>query len=157
MNILHLISSGGMYGAEAVILNLCCQLRAQGHGAEIAVFNNEHAPNLALADAARARNFRVHLIPCRGKFDPSATGKIRERLLLSNVDVLHTHGYKADLYGYLGASKVQAAKVSTCHNWCENDIYESLYGFADRYVLRIFDQVTAVSKLVEQCVNRAGV
>ena len=54
MRILHLISSGGMYGAEAVILNLCLALNASGqHEGLIGVFANSTHPNLALHEAAR--------------------------------------------------------------------------------------------------------
>ena len=47
--------------------------------------------------------------------------------------------------------------VSTCHNWLDENWRTSLYGIADRYFLRSFACVVAVSEEVKHRIVRAGV
>jgi hypothetical protein len=56
MRILHIISSGGMYGAEAVILNMSRALNEVGHSSVLGVFSNSANPNLQLHEAATAES-----------------------------------------------------------------------------------------------------
>ena len=63
MKILHIISSGGMYGAEAVILNMSRMLAESGHESVLGVFANSSNPNLQLHEAAAKEGVESHLIP----------------------------------------------------------------------------------------------
>ena len=69
MKILHIISSGEMYGAEAVILNLSRTLNEAGHSSILGVFSNSANPNLQLHSAATLAEVESHLIPCQGQVD----------------------------------------------------------------------------------------
>ena len=62
MKILHIISSGGMYGAEAVILNLSRTLNEGSHASVLGVFSNSANPNLQLHDVATKENIESHVI-----------------------------------------------------------------------------------------------
>lgn len=158
MRILHVISSGGMYGAEAVILNLCGALQATGeHQGLLAVFENSIGTNLSLHEAALRADFESHLVPCRGQFDPSVGTRIRSLVKQTNADVIHAHGYKADIYTWLAMRRMNVALVSTCHTWYDNDVAVRIYGALDRWVLRSFDLVVAVSEQVRLRLLKAGV
>ena len=164
MTVLHLISSGGMYGAEAVILNLSRVLLAGGeHRSILAVFvNGTHAPTQVQA-AAHAAGIEVHDLPCRGQIDGSIPSRIRSLVENTGADVLHAHGYKADVYAALAMrglslrGKARPALISTCHTWYDNDVAVRFYGALDRWVLRGFDGVVAVSEEVRSRLLRAGV
>ena len=158
MRVLHLISSSGMYGAEAVILNLARALDAGGeHHSMLGVFDNSAAPNHELYTVALAQGLDAHLVPCRGQFDRSVPARIRNLAQRANVDLIHAHGYKADIYAYLAKSGTQVPLVSTCHNWIENDFTVRLYGSLDRFILRRFNAVAAVSNDVRDRLLKAGV
>lgn len=157
MKILHIISSGGMYGAEAVILNLSRSLDPSSHSSVLAVFSNSSNPNLQLHEAATRQGIESHLIPCRGQMDPSVLQSIRRLADRVKPDVVHAHGYKADIYTYLAMRKSSIPLVSTCHTWYDNDLVVSLYGAADRYVLRKYAAVVSVSDEVTQRLLRSGV
>src|SRR5215467_7491774 len=99
MKILHLISSAGMYGAEAVVLNLTAAQREMGHEPVIGVFHNRHRPHLEVAAEARKRELAVEIFACDGRVDRAAVRAIRDFISVNRIDVVHTHGYKSDIYG----------------------------------------------------------
>ena len=150
MKVLHIISSGGMYGAEAVILNLSHTLQATGHASALGVFSNAANPNVELDEVARRQGIESHLIPCSGQMDRSVGAKIRALVAAVGADVVHAHGYKADIYCYFALRGEHVARVSTCHTWYDNDWRVTLYGRIDRWVLRSFDGVVAVSEEVKR-------
>ena len=157
MRILHIISSSGMYGAEAVILNLSRTLNEGQHSSILGVFSNSSNPNLQLHEAATREGIESHLIPCQGQVDRTAIAAIRELAVRLRADVVHAHGYKADIYVYFALRKSGIPFVSTCHNWIDDNLMSNLYGKADRLVLRNFAAIAAVSGAVKQRLVNAGV
>lgn len=100
MNILHLISSGGMYGAETMLLNLAAAQKKLGCDPVIGVFHNTRNPHMEIAEGARARNLTVETIVCRGRIDAQTTKTIRDCVRRHETHLVHTHGWKSDMYGY---------------------------------------------------------
>jgi len=157
MKILHMISSGGMYGAEAVILNMTRTLNERSHRSMLAVFSNSSNPNLQLHENATKEGIESYLIPCSGQIDRKAITIIRELAQRTGTDVAHAHGYKADIYAYFALRASRVSLVSTCHNWLDNDWKTSIYGILDRLILRSYAQVVAVSEDVRQRLLNSGV
>src|SRR5215469_3474892 len=98
MNILQIISSSGMYGAESVILNLSRALNACGHQCSIGVFANSSNPNLELHERAKQEGIDSIVFRCRGQLDRAAISSIRDAVRQTGVHTVHSHGYKADIY-----------------------------------------------------------
>lgn len=157
MKVLHVISSGGMYGAESVILNLSRGLNESGHHSALGVFENSSNPNLQLHEMAAREGIESHLIACKGQVDSSVLASLRELVTRTEADVVHAHGYKADVYVYLALRGTETPFISTCHNWPKGGRLVALYGGLDRLVLRRFARVVAVSDEVRQRLLRAGV
>jgi glycosyltransferase involved in cell wall biosynthesis len=157
MKVLHIISSGGMYGAEAVILNLSRTIGAGMHSSVLGVFANSANPNLQLHEAAAKQDIESHLIPCNGQIDRGTIAAIRDLAKRTNANVVHAHGYKADIYVYLALRNSGVPLVSTCHTWYDTDRMLLLYGMLDRFVLRSYARVVAVSDEVRQRLLKAGV
>lgn len=157
MRVLHIISSGGMYGAEAVILNLSRSLNEGPHHSVLGVFSNSSNPNLLLHEAALREGIESHLILCSGQVDRAAITSIRELAVRTGADIIHAHGYKADIYVSLALRRSRIPLVSTCHTWYDTNLLVFLYGAADRFVLRKYTRVVAVSNEVKQRLLKAGV
>jgi glycosyltransferase involved in cell wall biosynthesis len=157
MKILHIISSGGMYGAESVILNLSRMLNESSHASALGVFSNTSNPNLQLHEVAVKEGIESHLIPCAGQVDPTVVEKIRRLVAQTGADVVHAHGYKADVYVYFALRKTATPFVSTCHNWLKEGALVAFYGMVDRFVLRSYAGVVAVSDEVRAMLLKAGV
>lgn len=146
-----------MYGAEAVILNLSRFLNAGPHCSTVGVFSNSSAPNHQLHERAVKEGIESYLIPCKGQVDRTTIANIRELAIRTGADVVHAHGYKADIYVYLALRRSGIPFVSTCHTWYDNDVSVFLYGVADRFVLRKYARVVAVSDEVRVRLLKAGV
>jgi glycosyltransferase involved in cell wall biosynthesis len=157
MKILHIISSGGMYGAEAVILNLSRMLNEGPHRSILGVFSNSSNPNLQLHECATKEGIDSHLIPCRGQIDRAAIINIRELATQTGADVVHAHGYKADIFAYYALRASGIPLVSTCHTWYDNDWKAYFYGVLDRLILRGYARVVAVSEDVRHRLLKSGV
>lgn len=157
MKVLHVISSSGMYGAEAVILGLMRSLSGGPHASALGVFENAANPNRQLFNAAVSQGLEAYLIPCTGQIDRSTLAAIRALAGSTRADLLHAHGYKADVYSYLALRRLKLPLVSTCHTWYDTDRAVTLYGKVDRLVLRRFARVVAVSEDVRQRLLDAGV
>ena len=156
MKVLHVISSGGMYGAEAVILNLLRTMREGPHQAALGIFDNAANPNRQFYEAAVREGFDPKLIECSGQVDRGTVRRIRQLAAAERADVIHAHGYKADIYCWF-AVRGLVPLVSTCHTWYDTDFLVTLYGKADRLVLRSFQRVVSVSDEVTQRLLAAGV
>ncbi|HEV2618654.1 MAG TPA: glycosyltransferase family 4 protein [Acidobacteriaceae bacterium] len=157
MKVLHIISSGGMYGAEAVILNLSHTLQQGPHRSVLAVFANSANPNLQLHEAAQKQGIESHIIACKGQVDHSTIHELRELANRTGADVVHAHGFKADIYAYFALRGRSIPLVSTCHTWYDTDRLVTFYGKLDRLVLRGYTRVIAVSEEVRQRLLKAGV
>ena len=157
MKILHLISSGGMYGAEAVILDLSRGLRQSGHASLLGVFGNSPDEETEFKRRARETELETHTVLCRKQLETSVPGQIRALVRSTGADVVHAHGYKADVYAFLALRGSKIPLVSTCHTWYDNDLALRVYGFLDRLVLRRFAAVIAVSREVKASLLGAGV
>ena len=157
MKVLHIISSSGMYGAEAVILNLSRILREQGHESVLTVFSNSKNPNLQLHECAVAEGMDSYVVPCAGQVDRGALASIRELALNLRADVVHSHNFKSDVYTYLALRRSDVPLVATCHTWYDTDALVTFYGRIDRLVLRSFSRVVAVSDEVRQRLLKSGV
>ena len=161
MRVLHVISSNGMYGAEAVILQLARAMDGRDHSGSscLAVFAHKGQPQPELYQAACRAGLEAVQIPCSGQLDPQLGSRLRSIVEATGADVVHAHGYKADIYAslaYLGSGR-RPALVSTCHTWYDNDRAVRAYGALDRGVLRFFDEVVAVSAAVASRLRKAGV
>jgi glycosyltransferase involved in cell wall biosynthesis len=157
MKILHMISSGGMYGAEAVILNMSRTLNKGPHRSMLGVFSNSSNQNLQLHENAIKGGIASYLIPCNGQIDRKAITSIRELVQRTGTDVVHAHGYKADIYAYFASRASGVPLVSTCHTWYDNDRMVYFYGVLDRLILRGYARVVAVSEDVRQRLLKSGV
>ncbi len=157
MRVLHVISSGGMYGAEAVILNLARAMEGGAHSIALGVFDNSPNANLQLYEAAVKQGVESHLIRCSGQVDRGAVARVRELARETRADVVHAHGFKADIYVWLALRGAGVPLVSTCHTWYDTDRMVRLYGRLDRFVLRKYARVVAVSDEVRARLLKAGV
>jgi glycosyltransferase involved in cell wall biosynthesis len=157
MTILQLISSEGFYGAESMLVTLAQALSRLGCDLTVGVFNDSRAPHTEVGETARQAGLATKMVPCRGRWDWKALQTIRAMLDESPIDVLHTHGYKADLYGYAASWSRPVVRVSTCHNW-PNPLWRmQAYAALNRLVLRSFDEVTTPSPNVAETLERSGV
>src|SRR5579871_3891894 len=157
MKILQLISSGGFYGAESVLINLSVELERLGHHCIVGAFENSANRNTEIADRASQVRLTVAPIPCNGQLDRGAAKRIRNIVEQESIDIVHSHGYKANFYALMARNRNGVPISATCHNWLGTAFSSRLYGSLDRYLLRFFDGIAAVSQPVADQLVEAGV
>jgi len=156
MKVLHLISSGGMYGAEVMLLNLASAQKRIGCEPIIGVFRNEHLPHIEVAEEARSRGLQVEIFNCSRRFDHKPLGTIRKVLRKEDISLVHGHGYKSNLYGYFAASALGLPFVATCHLWTGASLAIRFYEFLDSLILRRAHKVVGVSDAISNTLCKSG-
>jgi glycosyltransferase involved in cell wall biosynthesis len=74
-----------------------------------------------------------------------------------DYDIVHSHGYKADIYCSSAVRGARRARVATVHNWPTKTLKMRAYASIDKFALRSFSRVVAVSVAVAQELVRSGV
>lgn len=131
-----LIDSSKSGGIESHVVQLATGLQQYGENVEV-IFIKDHGPH-PMCDLLMQQN-----IPYRhlsGSFYCLYKVLQKERPL-----VLHTHGYKAGVYGRLAAWLHDIATISTYHAGEVPSGKLFIYDFIDRLTARIADKVYAVS------------
>jgi glycosyltransferase involved in cell wall biosynthesis len=157
MKVLHLISSAGMYGAEVMLLNLTRSLAANNCEIVVGVFQNRQNRKPELAEQLKSEGIPVELIPCDGQVDLTAIRRISHLTIARRINLVHSHGYKADVYSFLASRFSSTPIVATAHNWTGKSEGPSIYNKLDRLVLRWFCRVAAVSDGVARKLLDSGV
>jgi glycosyltransferase involved in cell wall biosynthesis len=154
VTILQLISSEGYYGAESMLLALARSLPGHGCRSIVGVFRDSRSHSTELETRAVQLGLQVAIVPCDGRWDWKTVRYIRDLVEVNGVDILHTHGYKADIYGFAAAWRRRVALVATCHNWPSRLLSMRAYAAVDRLVLRQFDRVATASGPVAGSLSR---
>ncbi len=148
MRILHLVSSGGLYGAEQVILNLA---RSDNTASYVGALYNAHSPHLEVIDEAKKLGVGTVVFDSRGRIDLGTVFQIRRFLREHRIDILHSHGYKSDIIGFLAVLLWRRTRwVATNHVWHPMTGKLRLYEAADAFVLRHARRVIAVSSEIKE-------
>lgn len=156
LKILQLISSAGFFGAENVLLELSCELKNLGHSVTVGIFQNLHNPNFELAESAKNVGIGTQAFKCSGKLDLKTVSLISSYVRENSFDVVHSHGYKSNIYAVLSNMRNKKKLVATCHNWIESSRRMSLYTLLDKLFLKRFDAVVPVSTTVRALLLKAG-
>jgi glycosyltransferase involved in cell wall biosynthesis len=150
MRILHLISSGGLFGAERVAVELSKSLKKTYHCEPVlGVIRNVYNPHEEILEEAKSNGIVYTVFSCRSQLDMKLAFSIREFIKKNRIDIIHCHGYKSNFYGLL-ASKGQVPSVTTNHNWLTAHWKLKTYCFLDSLWIRFFDRIVAVSNEVKK-------
>ena len=160
MRVLHLISSAGWYGAENVVVNLAAASRELGCETIVGVLRDVRNPHIEVADHALARGVPAEIIPCSGRLDFAAMLDLRRRLERLRINIVHTHGYKANFY-VRGAGLLRKVRVvTTIHTGTEQPVTSAflrVYQALEKHALRRVDRVVAVSAGIAESLRAQGI
>jgi glycosyltransferase involved in cell wall biosynthesis len=154
MRVLHLLSSTGYHGAENMAAELIRQLTACGVNNDLGVFRSSDRSNLDILNATQDAISSGMVYECRGRFDIGTVFALRNYIKNHDVDIIHSHKYKTNLYAFLANIGVRKKLVSTCHNWLGDSLSMRFYAWLDKRVLRHFDMVVGVSEEIRNELRR---
>jgi glycosyltransferase involved in cell wall biosynthesis len=113
-----------------------------------------------ISQKARAKGLTFYEIEERGKFDPRVLFRLREIIRKHDINLVHSHDYKSDLFAYLVVRWMLPKSVrliSTAHAWVLLGLKGELYRRIDLAVMRYFDHLLAVSKATKAEMVQGGV
>jgi glycosyltransferase involved in cell wall biosynthesis len=113
-----------------------------------------------VAKKARAKGLTFYEITERGKFDPSVLRTIRDIVTRHDINLIHSHDYKSDLFAYLVRKwlwRRRIALISTAHAWVILGPRGEFYRKLDLKLMKRFDHLIAVSHATKVEMVDAGV
>lgn len=159
--VLHLLESGGLYGAEHVVLNLSEQMKLAGEFEPvIGCIVQRRGEEVALYDEARRRGLAAERITLNNLLLARDAPRAASWLRAQGIDLVHSHGYKATVFGDLVRRLARVPITATCHLWyiepgapLKMKVMVSL----EMRIYRRFRTVAAVSEEIRGVLVRAGV
>lgn len=151
MKILHIIDSGGLYGAEIMLLNLVQEQIKIGLEPTICSIGGKGIVEKPLESEATKRGVRVEKF--RMSPGPNLIGvfKILKYAKKEQFDILHSHGYKGNiLFGFIPKSYRRIPLITTLHGWTSTKALTKmkLYEWLDAKSLKHIDAVVAVNRVM---------
>jgi glycosyltransferase involved in cell wall biosynthesis len=113
-----------------------------------------------ITDKARANGLTFYEIPESGKFDPRVLVALRNIILRHDINLIHSHDYKSDLFAYLvrwWLRRRPIALLSTAHAWVMMGPRGELYRRLDLFLMKRFDHLIAVSNATRAEMIAGGV
>lgn len=151
VRILQLISSGGFYGAENVVVQLGLELSVNpNYEMVFGLIENHSAPHREFFDVCQKCGLHSIIFSSQHKIDLLTISSIKNYVKNNHVNLVHSHGYKANMYARLSTIGLPVFLVATCHNWIGNNLKEVLYKFIDQFFLYFFNHIAVVSSSVQK-------
>ncbi len=153
--VLHLRSSGGVLGAENVILELGVLTEQHGYRSTVGAIHRQGDPLPEFIRFAQKKNLDTAIFTARRRFDYRCIQAIRGHIQQNRFDLIHCHGYKEDFYGFLAAR--HNPRVATNHLWKQTSWRSRAYAFLDSLILRGFAAAIGVSDEIVADMRRRGI
>ena len=130
LRVLHVIGGGEFGGAERHILNLATAM--DPNLVEVSVCCLFDDP---FVKVAREAGIKAYSIPMRHKLDFGIVTKLRDNIVKENINIVHTHGVRANLVGRLAAKLAGVETVvTTVHSLLAQDYPDLFSRFANMMI-----------------------
>jgi glycosyltransferase involved in cell wall biosynthesis len=160
MRSLQIISPSGPYGAEKMMLNLMVGLQKTGNEPIAAIVQNSHNPQPEVLKLARRLGVPAVGIGCNGKLDFGLLKQLMRCIKEYHVDIIHSHGFKTNVYGLLAARATGIPIVTTYHSgssaW-RQALRARLYRALEIRLLPRFSKIISVSEPIRDMLRQNGI
>jgi len=146
IRVLHLIDSSEIAGGERYLLDL---IRRSDPTFEHIVVLSYEGP---FSGQLRDHQIRYILASMKSRFSMKSICEIRDFILNEKIDVVHTHGYRCNLYGRLACLSTEISNLATVH--------VSLYDYVDtpswlRRAYLLIEKATSPLASIYICISDA--
>jgi len=158
INVLHIRDSGGLYGAEQVILSLGRLIDKESFCFSLICLDRGDGKGEKLAQRARRLGIEVTLIPDKRGLDIAAISKIKAHIIRENIDVCHSHDIKSNFYSLFASKNTNAKLVTTAHGSTRDSLKKRIYLYIDENIVcKKFHKIIAVSEDIKRQLIRLKV
>lgn len=159
--VLHFIASDGLYGAESVVLNLSMQMKTGlPQTAVIGCIVSDISEDNALYNKAVELGLEAIKIVISNNRLLSDIPKAAKQLSTLKIDIIHSHGYKPSVYGFI-ISKIKSIKImATCHLWFDlanKPLKTKVLVTLELFFYKWFARVVGVSEPIKDILVEKGV
>ena len=142
----HIRDSGGIFGAERVILTIGKNIDKKFSVILICLRSPDGKSDL-LKKKAEEVGLKVISVDVNSKMDFSCIKHIRDILKFHQVKILHSHGFKANLYGLMASKNLGIKRILTAGGTTRDSMMKKLYVYMDEtFTYRFYDYIVAVSR-----------
>ena len=156
LRVIHLHSTLGVYGAERWTLALLKHIDQNKLELSVVSIGVKKGAD-SFYQQLVAEGFSAFHIALPGKLNPRAILKLRKIMRREKTDILHTHGFKADVLGYIATRGIPVRLVSTIHGWSADEGYLiRFYEAVSRAFLKRFDCIYPLSPALLETLQQRG-
>src|SRR2546430_8420620 len=159
MRILHLIHSEGVYGAELILLYLAREQQQRGHEPLVGSTRGPRPEQTQFGALSQCWGLRVVGIRIASRPTPPVVRWLLRTVHEVAPDVLHSHGYKANILLGPLPRRLRGPMIATLHGWTAARTFSALwlYERLDRLSLRRIDSVVVVARCMLRLAPLRGV
>lgn len=150
INVLHLRDSPWFDGPGRTIVETGLRMDSAEFNYYVAGFVGPGQTSNPFLEEASRRGCKVLTIQEHSRFDPNALRKLREIVEDLEIDILHAHEFRSNLYTLFCRTKKPIVRLTTIHGWIRNSLKEHIFVFLDKLLLHLFDGVVAVSERIKK-------
>jgi glycosyltransferase involved in cell wall biosynthesis len=152
IEVLHLIDTYRVGGPGKTIINSAKFIDPTRYRVHVGAWTNPRAGHNEFATAVAEAGIPFLDLRETRRLQPEHVLQIRRYLRDQNIRILHLHGYRTDLMGYLATRGLRGVRVLTTHHgWIRNTKKQEQVARFAQWLCRRFDAVQVVSaKLREE-------
>jgi glycosyltransferase involved in cell wall biosynthesis len=135
--IVHLIGGGEIGGAERLVLTLMKLLDKNRYDVQLICLCEG-----PFAKLVSEQGFKATTLPMKHKLDITMMPPVRKYLLENRINLVHTHGVRANLIGRPAAKKEGLPVVTTVHSVLQYDYDNILKAKFARFITRLGNKYT---------------
>lgn len=143
-----MLSSGGMYGIERMLLDLLPRLAEKGIPNKLICFESLGTMGGQIGEKLTSRGITVYHLGYDGKFNFQGMRNLLSVIEKWSPDLVHVHGYKASIIGGGVVLPSGIPVVSTYHAEAKKTDGIGLYIWLETQIIRKFMGVAAVSDAI---------
>jgi len=157
INVLHLRDTTEIGGPGKTILETFAHIDGKRFAMHLGVFlTRSEVDDSAFIGEARRRGVNLSIVRSIHQYSPAIVGTLVRLIRELNIDILHTHEKKSDILGFVAARWAGIPVVATLHGWIRNDLKQKVFAVVDRWVIKRYDALIAVSEEMKNKIVRDG-
>lgn len=155
--VVHVLAPAPYGGLERVVHSLAVGQQSRGDEVSVVALVDAGEPEVPLVAQLRADGVPVVPIALPTRAYGARLALLGDAVARLRPDVLHSHGYLADVHVALSGWRGGSALVSTVHGFTGGGWRNRFYEWLQRRAYRHFDAVVAVSARLASELGRRGV
>lgn len=159
--VLHFIESEGVYGAESVLLNLSREMeKTPEYDPIVGCIVSRVSQKSCLFDKALEIGIPAQKFVLRNHWVLPDLPRVAKQVERLGIDLIHSHGYKPSVFGFLISLLTGIPIMATCHLWFMNarlPIKMRIMIRLELFLYRFFPIIVAVSEPIKKILRAKGI